>query len=219
MGVGRYTVALTADHGVAPIPERAAAEGLDAGRIPGDAFATAIDRSLSQSLGTAGAVARVMNSDVYLQPGVYEQLRARPPAIEALRAAVTSIPGVLSVYTRTEVAANRFDDDPIGRRLARSYFPARSGDLMVVPRPYWLVQAAGTSHGTGHGYDTRVPILLMGAGIAKGEYLAPASPTDVAPTLAFLSGVTLAQAQGRVLREALGSTKYEVQSTKGRSQK
>ncbi len=74
---------------------------------------------------------------------------------------------------------------------------------MVVPRPYWIVQAAGTSHGTGHGYDTRVPVLLMGAGISGGEYLSPASPTDVAPTLAFLSGVTLARAQGRVLVEAL----------------
>jgi predicted AlkP superfamily pyrophosphatase or phosphodiesterase len=63
--------------------------------------------------------------------------------------------------------------------------------------------AAGTSHGTGHGYDTRVPVLLMGTGIVKGEYLAPASPTDVAPTLAFLAGVTLPRAHGRVLAEAL----------------
>src|SRR5262249_42323721 len=99
----------------------------------------------------------------------------------------------------------RFDDDPIGRRLARGFFPARSGDLMVVPRPYWIVQAAGTSHGTGHGYDTRVPLLLMGAGIAPGQYLAPASPTDVAPTLAFLAGVTLSRPHGRVLTEALAS--------------
>jgi len=43
----------------------------------------------------------------------------------------------------------------------------------------------------------------MGKGIAAGEYLEPASPTDVAPTLAFLSGITLPRAQGRVLREAL----------------
>jgi hypothetical protein len=76
---------------------------------------------------------------------------------------------------------------------------------MIVPRPYWMVQAAGTSHGTGHGYDTRVPVLLMGAGIARGEYLTPASPTDVAPTLALLAGVTLSRAQGRVLAEAIAA--------------
>jgi predicted AlkP superfamily pyrophosphatase or phosphodiesterase len=203
VGPGRYTVALTADHGVAPMPERAVAEGLDAGRIAADALSAAIERSLSQTLGAGPHVARVMNAEVYLRPGVYDRLRAQPAAIDALRTAVTTLPGVLSLYTRSELSGTRFDDDPIGRRLARGFYAERSGDLMIVPRPYWLVQAAGTSHGTGHGYDTRVPVLLMGAGIARGEYLSPASPTDVAPTLAFLSGVTLARAQGRVLAEAL----------------
>src|SRR5262249_33874581 len=153
------------------------------------------------------AVARVMNSEVYLKPGVADRLTALPAAEAAVRAAVLAVPGVLSIYTRAEIAANRFDDDPIGRRLARGYYPGRSGDLFVVPRPAWMVQAAGTSHGTGHGYDTRVPILLMGAGIRAGEYLAPSSPTDVAPTLGLLAGVTLARAQGRLLAEALASSR------------
>jgi predicted AlkP superfamily pyrophosphatase or phosphodiesterase len=203
VGPGRYTVALTADHGVAPIPERALRQGLDAGRIAADAISDAIERALARRFGSGTYVARVMNSEVYLGHGVYDKLRTDPAAVDAVRAALEAVPGVLRVYTRTEVAANRFDDDPIGRRLARGYFPERSGDLMVVPRPYWMVQATGTSHGTGHGYDTRVPVLLMGAGIKRGEYLAPASPTDVAPTLAFLAGVTLSRAQGRVLSEAL----------------
>ena len=120
-----------------------------------------------------------------------------------VRAAITNVPGVLSVYTRDELAAGHFDGDPIGRQLARGYFADRSGDLAVVPKPYWMLQADGTTHGTGYGYDTHVPLLLMGSGIAKGEYLAPASPTDVAPTLAFLAGITLPRAQGRALTEAL----------------
>jgi hypothetical protein len=48
-----------------------------------------------------------------------------------------------------------------------------------------------------------VPVVLMGKGIARGQYLNQASPTDIAPTLAFLAGVTLPQATGRVLTEAL----------------
>jgi hypothetical protein len=44
----------------------------------------------------------------------------------------------------------------------------------------------------------------MGKGIAKGEYLAAATPTDVAPTLAFLANVTLPHPFGRVLTEAIG---------------
>jgi hypothetical protein len=70
-------------------------------------------------------------------------------------------------------------------------------------RPYWMIQASGTTHGTGNEYDTHVPVLLMGKGISKGEYLTQAAPIDVAPTLAFLANVTLPRASGRVLTEAL----------------
>jgi hypothetical protein len=67
---------------------------------------------------------------------VYDRLQADSASIEAVRTALGAIPGVLSVYTRTDVTTNRFDDDPLGRRLARGYFAGRSADLMIVPRPY-----------------------------------------------------------------------------------
>ena len=74
---------------------------------------------------------------------------------------------------------------------------------MVVFKPYWIASSGTTSHGSGYAYDTHVPVLLMGAGIAPGEYAQPASPTDIAPTLAYLAGITLPRASGRVLVEAL----------------
>jgi predicted AlkP superfamily pyrophosphatase or phosphodiesterase len=204
VGAGNYTVALSADHGVSPIPERAAADGLDAGRVSSSAVTGAIDDALRRSLGVERSVARFMNPDIYLEPGVFDRMIASPAAVAAVQRALKAVPGVLEVYTRDRVAANQYDDDPIGRRLAHSYYPGRSGDLTVLLKPYWLLGGgAGTSHGTPYAFDTRVPVLLMGKGIAPGEYLAPASPTDVAPTLAFLAGVTLPRAQGRVLSEAL----------------
>ena len=79
--------------------------------------------------------------------------------------------------------------------------------MTVALRPYWMLQATGTTHGSAYGYDTRVPLFLMGPRIAPGEYLQPASPADIAPTLAYLSGITLPRAQGRVLGEAVTVTK------------
>ena len=76
-------------------------------------------------------------------------------------------------------------------------------NVVVLARAYWIYSTSTTTHGTGHGYDTRVPVLLFGYGIKAGEYLQPSSPIDLAPTLAFLSGITLPDAMGRVLTEAL----------------
>ena len=73
----------------------------------------------------------------------------------------------------------------------------------MLGRAYWITSSSTTTHGTGHRYDTRVPMFLYGFGIKKGEYLEPTAPIDLAPTLALLTGVTLPDAMGRVLSEAL----------------
>jgi predicted AlkP superfamily pyrophosphatase or phosphodiesterase len=95
--------------------------------------------------------------------------------------------------------------------MADGYMSGRSGDLFIVPKPYWLMDGTaagkartyGTGHGTPYNYDQRVPILLMGYGIQPGEFHANATPEDIAPTLASLCGITLASRDGHVLREAL----------------
>src|SRR4029077_14226079 len=101
-----------------------------------------------------------------LRPGAYEKLRADAAAMAAVRAALAAVPGVLTTYTRDELASNQFLGDAIGRQLVRGYFPERSGDFAVVLKPYWIMSVDATTHGTGYGYDTHVPLLLMGSGIA-----------------------------------------------------
>jgi len=54
-----------------------------------------------------------------------------------------------------------------------------------------------------YGYDQRVPIVFYGRGIKPGEFTRAVTPADIAPTLAHLCGVTLADADGDVLTEAL----------------
>jgi predicted AlkP superfamily pyrophosphatase or phosphodiesterase len=207
VGAGQYVVALTSDHGVAPIPERALAQGLDAGRVAKATLVGAIDAALQRTLGAGRYVARMVSSDVYLEPGAFDRMRASPAATAAVRSALEAVPGVARVLTRDQIIDNRFEDDPLGRQVANSFDRERSGDVVVLLKPYWLTDdsASPTSHGAPYAYDVRVPLFLMGRGIVSGEYLAAASPADVAPTLAFLAGVTLSHAEGRVLVEALTS--------------
>jgi predicted AlkP superfamily pyrophosphatase or phosphodiesterase len=202
-GPGRYTVALSADHGVGPIPEQAIRQGFDAGRIDVERLKAAADASMTKALGSAARVTAFQHNYLYLEPGVYERLRANPDAMRAVVGDLLQVPGVLRVYTRDELEADRFGGDETGHQAALSHLTGRSGDLMLAWKPHWVEGSNSTNHGTGYRYDTHVPLLMMGQGIARGEYLQPASPTDIAPTLAFLAEVTLPRVSGRVLTEAL----------------
>lgn len=66
-----------------------------------------------------------------------------------------------------------------------------------------MAASTGTTHGTPYGYDQRVPVAMMGFGIRPGQYLTSASPADLAPTLALLTGIILPRAEGRPLTEAV----------------
>jgi predicted AlkP superfamily pyrophosphatase or phosphodiesterase len=203
VGAGQYTVALTADHGVAPVPERSLEQGLDAGRVRPETLLAAAEDTLTRTLGAGKHVTTLVHNYLYLEPGVYEKLQANPAAMRAVLTDLARVPGVLRAYSRDDLESDRFVGDRFGHQAALSYFPERSGDLMVTLKPYWIESASTTTHGSGYQYDTHVPVLLWGKGIAAGERLELAAPTDVAPTLAFLAGITLPRASGRVLTEAL----------------
>jgi predicted AlkP superfamily pyrophosphatase or phosphodiesterase len=203
VGRDNYTLALSADHGVSPAPERVSAMGFDAGRISVKKLAATLDEALARVLGPGKYVATIQHTDIYFRPGVYQQLVENPKAMATALEVVRSTPGVWRVYRKEDLLLGGSDADPISRAAARSYFDGRSGDLVLLPRAYWITSDSTTTHGTGHRYDTRVPVILFGHGIRAGQYLQPASPIDIAPTLAFLSSITLADPMGRVLTEAL----------------
>jgi predicted AlkP superfamily pyrophosphatase or phosphodiesterase len=199
VGKGNYVVGLTSDHGVAPVPERVKARGFDAGRINTGAVGKAIDSVLARELGPGTYNTRVIYNDIYFNEGVYLKLTQNANAMDAVLETVRKTEGVWRVYRKEQLSAT----DPLTRAPALSHYEGRSGDIKMLGRAYWITSSSTTTHGTGHRYDTRVPVMLFGAGIKQGEYLEPSAPIDVAPTLAFLTGVTLPDVMGRVLTEAL----------------
>ena len=199
VGEGNYVVGLTADHGVAPVPERVKAQGFDAGRINTVTMGRQLDDVLVRELGPGAFRTRVIYNDIYFNTGVYAKLLQNAKAMEAVIQTVLKTQGVARVYKKGELSAA----DPFTRASFLSHYDGRSGDLKMLGRPYWITSSSTSTHGTGHRYDTRVPVILFGAGVRKGEYLQPAMPIDLAPTLGFLSGVMLPDAMGRVLTEAL----------------
>jgi hypothetical protein len=157
------------------------------------------------------AVTGITDSQLYFSSGVYEQLKGDPGAMQAVIDAIQIVPGVAHVYRREEVENRPTTSNPIRSAFATSYYPWRSGDLIVVPKPYWPVtyfaagkqREGGTTHGTPYYYDQRVPLFFMGWGIQPGQYRGNVTPADIAPTLASLCGITLSSRDGHVLGEAL----------------
>jgi hypothetical protein len=140
-------------------------------------------------------------------------------ALDEVLRALRAVPGVAAAFFAEPLDSHAAAGDRHARAALLSYYPGRSGDFFVMPKPYWFFVAAdgtaqpgsATSHGTMYGYDQRVPIILFGKGIKPGEYVRAVTPADIAPTLAYLCGVTLAHADGEVLGEALVPAAQAVQ--------
>jgi predicted AlkP superfamily pyrophosphatase or phosphodiesterase len=210
VGRGNYVVALSADHGVAPVTEDIEKTGIDAGVLHLDQLQERIEKALDPFHFAKPAVARINGSDLYFAPGIYEKLQHDDKAMRAAMDAALTLPGVAEIFRAEQVQNRPATQSPTRSAMANSYFPGRSGDLFIVPKPYWLMDRAPTGtrrYGAGHGvpynYDQHVPVLFMGFGIRHGEYFDPVTPADIAPTLATLCGITLATRDGHILTQAL----------------
>jgi predicted AlkP superfamily pyrophosphatase or phosphodiesterase len=203
--VGRheYVVALTADHGVTDIPEQLVALGKDAGRIDAVRINQAIEERMRPTFGAGKHVAQINGNDVYFEPGVYQTLQASPTTLDAVVSAIAGSPGIDKVFRAEQASGASTSGDPLLRAAALSYFPGRSGDLILVPKPGWMFSTSGTTHGTANADDQRVPIIFFGSGIKPGQYSEPVTPADIAPTLAVICGITLPTAEGHALSSAL----------------
>jgi predicted AlkP superfamily pyrophosphatase or phosphodiesterase len=204
VGRDNWVLGFSSDHGVAPVPLSSGG-----GRIATDDVRDRIDETLTTRWGVrpdnSSYVSSVTFNYVYLAPGVFARLVEEPATYALLEKALLGVPGMTRVLRSDQLSATSKDRDIRGAAL--SYVPDRSGDLILVSRPYWMFgprgDGAGTTHGTGHPYDRQVPVMLIGGGIKPGRYPGVASPADIAPTLAHLIGVKMSKAEGRVLKEAL----------------
>jgi Type I phosphodiesterase / nucleotide pyrophosphatase len=210
IGLANVDVVLTADHGVAPMPEVLARmrPSSTARRLNPAMIDSAVRKALSARYGRVdkpGWVVYHVPPQIYLNREALAALNI--PVEEAERvaqAAVRSVPGVHEVLTGSELTRLRASGTESGP--VRSFHPSRSGNLYYMLEPYWLPDAStnGAEHGSGWRYDQAVPLLWFGRGILPGVHQGPAEIVDIAPTLSALLGLlSPGGSQGRVLSEML----------------
>ncbi len=207
VGLANTIVAVTGDHGVAPIPEYARSKGFDAGRAPGREVTESVNKALSARFGEGKWVVGFVNDQLYLDQKLIAEKKVDPAEAERVAGdAALMANGVVNYFTRTQIVEGRMPVGPIGRRVTNGFNRKRSGDVWLITRPFWFFAEGDlpTTHGSAYHYDTHVPVIFFGASVRAGRYNGACSPSDIAPTLAALLGVEPpSNLTGRVLVEAL----------------
>jgi predicted AlkP superfamily pyrophosphatase or phosphodiesterase len=200
VGPGKYLLALTADHGICPLPEVSAAKGLFAKRLPGRKYITGLEDHLRAKFDGAPVdpdtksrwVESAQAPWIYLNEALIAA-RGLKSAVVAKEAAeyLAKQEGIMRTYTRADLAGEFPDNDPIGQRVKRSYYPERCGDVVYVLCPYCLMDPSltGTNHGTPHDYDTHVPLLFFGGGVKSGDRPGAITPQSIAAVFAKAAGI------------------------------
>ena len=231
-GLGNVWIALTADHGIAPVPANAAELGLNAASIDLKKLVDNLNYALNQKFSPGEKIAYMLpqqsfpylalNPPAFDRAGIDEQeaeqavqnfvpaafasLAAPDEAKGPASAKLPPTPGLFRTYTREQMAQGQLPDTPFGKLIAHSYTPNGGWYVMVIPQAFQMAdhETGGTDHFTPYSYDRHVPLVLYGAPFAPGTYRGRVEPVDIAATFASLLGVNQPSASiGRILTQAL----------------
>ncbi len=197
VGKGRYLVALSADHGVCPLPEVARATIPDAVRVNVAGLLKDIEKALDSKYGAEkGGKNPWIESSANISLTLNRQkIAARGLKLEDVEVFLVDWlkqqKDVLTAYTREELMKPAAADDPVGRRSRKSFNAQRTADISVVYKPYHLATAylTGTTHGTPHEYDTHVPLLVYGMNVIPGRRHDPVTPQAIAAIFSQALGI------------------------------
>jgi len=201
-----YVVALSADHGGFDAPERLVQQAL-----PG---AMRVDAALTPAALAAAVTARTRIAptgpmlysdgpfgDFYVTDALGSADKKRVSV--ALADILRTHSQVAAVFTGQELAETVMpsgspQDWTLKERARASFDAERSGDVVVLLNRNVVPiadpdQGAVATHGSPWDYDRRVPILFWREGMIGFEQPSPVETVDIAPTLAAVLGLRVAE--------------------------
>jgi hypothetical protein len=233
VGLKNVWLALTADHGIAPMPGEAAKLGIDSAVVDTKALYAKLNSELSARFSPEKKVDYLMpgpdlpyivlnreafravgvdektaeNAVAQMLPGVVTGLGAHTEETLPAQHRLPPLPQVAGVYTRLELAHGQLPPSEWGRLLAHSYADHGNWFVMLVLGAYQMGGSSawgGTTHFSPWSYDRHVPLAFYGEPFMTGVYHERVAPVDLAVTLASLAGVNRPSAAvGKVLTVAL----------------
>jgi predicted AlkP superfamily pyrophosphatase or phosphodiesterase len=191
VGVGEYTLFLTADHAAIEVPSYLKEQKIPAGYVDNSANEKRLSEFLKYTYGTEDIVLNYSNYQVFLDHKIVKNLDLELADVQAeIAQEFLSYDAVDRVYTASQMWNNEFTSG-IPYILQNGYHPKRSGDVLVVLKPGFISYGStGSTHGSPQIYDTHSPLLFYGKGIKPGSTVKRTEIPDIAPTISSLLGIS-----------------------------
>lgn len=206
VGKNQYVVFLSADHGVAHVPEF-----MQENKMPGGRFMVAdVMKQLNKVLADRYKINTIVVSDDNYQ------VHLNHPALDSAKIDTEEVIDWIVGYLSAEPAIARvfsleeINEVPlpatIRKMLNNGYYPRRSGDIQMILKPGFIegYSTTGTTHGLWNPYDAHIPLLWYGWGIRQGKTNRETDMTDIAPTIAALLHIQMPNGcVGQVISEVI----------------
>jgi predicted AlkP superfamily pyrophosphatase or phosphodiesterase len=212
VGLANVWIALSADHGVAPLPTVASKLHMPASYLDIPALQGQINKTLATRFSAGKATEFLKSFDypiAFLNDDAFTTLKVKEEDAERATGEAMKQVGLRGYFTKAQLAQGAAPDTELGHRYLNSYSPEGGWYVLGVPVPFMIGGSAGTDHGAPYTYDTHVPLAFYGLPFQMGTYRTHSEPVDMVATLASLLGINApTHAIGRVLTEALAPTHH-----------
>jgi arylsulfatase A-like enzyme len=217
IGLANVWIALSADHGVAPLPKVAAGLRLPAANVVGDKIRAQVNSGLSARFSHPAEYVKQFDYPLaWLSSEAFAAVKANEQDAEHAVGEALKQSGLRAYYTRSQLERGDAPNTELGLKYLHSYSPLGGWYVMGVPPPFTIGFVGGTDHATPYTYDTHVPLAFYGLPFQAGTYRTHAEPIDLAPTLASLLGINApTHSVGRVLTEILAAPRRASNSIHG----
>lgn len=196
-------VTLTSDHGTSPSYNPSGKRAAE--RFNHRQMEVIVNAFLGARYGSDNYITGYRNNSIYLDHNLLYRKNIELDTIqEQIAAFVLQFRGV-SHATSARAMRNTSFGEGAGRAMQQSFYPARSGDVVITLMPGWIDERddCRSLSGSAYNYDRRVPMIICGAGVAAGNVDRRVDITDLAATTAHLLGIDApAAACGDILDEA-----------------
>jgi predicted AlkP superfamily pyrophosphatase or phosphodiesterase len=191
VGQGEYTVFLTSDHGAVEVPAYLQSVNIPAGYFNKKGLKEKLEAFLFKQFKASNLIENISNNQIFLDRARLQLLDIDVDNVQdALVNELITYKDIEKVYSAKTMQTAAFTTG-IEKLLQNGYNQKRSGDVIMVKSPAVISYGrTGSTHGSALNYDTHVPLLFFGKGIAKGSTVTKTEITDIAPTLSALLGIS-----------------------------